>query len=180
GYAATTMADISDGAGLSRGIVNFHFESKDKLLVATLQFLSEEYAAHWQAAYDAAAPRAAHRLWALVAADFDRRITTRRKIAAWCAFWGEAKSRPVYQALCGARDARYQQVILDLLEALRIEGGYDYIPERQTLALCAMLEGLWFRLLMGDGLTREEAHRAAADYLAAVFPRHLGPLGPLS
>ena len=30
------MADVADGAGLSRGIVNFHFESKEKLLIATL------------------------------------------------------------------------------------------------------------------------------------------------
>ena len=36
GYSETTMADVADGAGLSRGIVNFHFESKEKLLVATL------------------------------------------------------------------------------------------------------------------------------------------------
>jgi AcrR family transcriptional regulator len=29
-YSETTMADVADGAGLSRGIVNFHFESKEK------------------------------------------------------------------------------------------------------------------------------------------------------
>ena len=29
GYSETTMADVADGAGLSRGIVNFHFESKE-------------------------------------------------------------------------------------------------------------------------------------------------------
>ena len=50
GYAETTMADVTEGAGLSRGIVNFHFESKEKLLVATLQHMYEEYAAHWRAA----------------------------------------------------------------------------------------------------------------------------------
>ena len=43
GYAETTMADVADGAGLSRGIVNFHFESKEKLLIATLQHMSDEY-----------------------------------------------------------------------------------------------------------------------------------------
>src|SRR5215467_6337245 len=46
GYAETTMADVADGAGLSRGIVNFHFESKEKLLVATLQHMYDEYSAH--------------------------------------------------------------------------------------------------------------------------------------
>ncbi|MBI1218807.1 MAG: TetR family transcriptional regulator [Rhodobacteraceae bacterium] len=178
GYSETTMADIADGAGLSRGIVNFHFESKENLLIATLQFMADEYASHWMGAYDKAGPRAADRLWAIVAADFDRRLCTRRKLAAWCAFWGEAKSRPTYQALCGARDDAYQNTVQDLLAALKAEGGYGYATEALTLALCAMLEGLWFRMMMGDGMTREAAHDGAKDWLAAVFPRHFTTAGP--
>src|SRR5262245_4551931 len=54
GYAETTMADVADGAGLSRGIVNFHFESKEKLLIATLQHMSDEYAGHWRATLEKA------------------------------------------------------------------------------------------------------------------------------
>src|SRR4051812_22169827 len=108
GYSETTMADVADGAGLSRGIVNFHFESKEKLLVATLQYMADEYSQHWRAALQKAGDRSAHQLLTLVAADFDRSICTKRKLAAWCAFWGEAKSRPTYQSLCGARDAAYQ------------------------------------------------------------------------
>src|SRR3954462_6061063 len=50
GYSETTMADVADGAGLSRGFVNFHFESKEKLLVATLQYMADEYSQHWRAA----------------------------------------------------------------------------------------------------------------------------------
>lgn len=179
GYSETTMADIADGAGLSRGIVNFHFESKENLLIATLQFMADEYASHWMGAYDRAGPRAADRLWAIVAADFDRKLCTRRKLAAWCAFWGEAKSRPTYQALCGARDNAYQDTVQDLLAALRSEGGYGYTTAALTLALCAMLEGLWFRMMMGDGMTREAAHDAAKDWLVAVFPRHFTPAGPI-
>ena len=173
GYAETTLANVADGAGLSRGIVNFHFESKENLLVATLQYMADEYAGHWMAAYDKAGPSVAEKLWALVAADFDRKLTTKRKLAAWCAFWGEAKSRPTYQALCGARDARYQQLFEELITALRDEGGYGYEPKAMTLSLCATLEGLWWRLIMADGLTREVAHEAAIVFLAAAFPRHM-------
>ena len=104
GYSETTMADVADGAGLSRGIVNFHFESKENLLVATLQYMADEYSAHWRVALAKAGDDPARQLAGLVAADFDRAICTKRKLAAWCAFWGEAKSRPTYQVLCGARD----------------------------------------------------------------------------
>lgn len=178
GYSDTTLADVAVGAGLSRGIVNFHFESKENLLVATLQFLSEEYSDHWQSALDKAGPSAASRLWALVRADFSRKICTKRKIAAWGAFWGEAKSRPTYQALCGARDIRYRETVIALCTELKAEGGYDYRPEPMALSLCAMMEGLWLRLLMGDGTTRETALEAAVAFVVAVFPRHLSRQGP--
>nr|WP_258607145.1 transcriptional regulator BetI [Mesorhizobium sp. AR10] len=173
GYAETTMADVADGAGLSRGIVNFHFESKEKLLVATLQYMYDEYSAHWRSALQKAGDDPARQLRALVAADFDRSICNKRKLAAWCAFWGEAKSRPTYQALCGARDAAYQNIFIDLCATLKQSGGYAYEPQVMALALSAMLEGLWLRLMMGtEDVTRETALQAANEFLSAAFPNH--------
>jgi TetR/AcrR family transcriptional repressor of bet genes len=175
GYAETTMADVADGAGLSRGIVNFHFESKEKLLIATLQFMSDEYSGHWSNALEKAGPRAQDKIWSLVNADFDRRICTKRKLAAWCAFWGEAKSRPTYPALSSSRDNYYQQVFIDLCATLKQSGSYAYEPQVMALALSAMLEGLWLRLMMGtEDTTRETALQAANAFLAAAFPKHYG------
>jgi len=42
-----------------------------------------------------------------------------------------------------------------------------------------MMEGLWLRLMMGDGLTRERAMAAAADYLQVIFPKHMTTAGPI-
>jgi TetR/AcrR family transcriptional repressor of bet genes len=173
GYSDTTMADVADGAGLSRGIVNFHFESKEKLLVATLQHMYDEYSAHWRNALRKVGDDPARQLQALVAADFDRSICNKRKLAAWCAFWGEAKSRPTYQALSGARDADYQNTIIDLCAALKREAGYAYDPHAIALALSALLEGLWLRLMIGaENVSRESALGAANEFLMSVFPTH--------
>ncbi|WP_187969187.1 TetR family transcriptional regulator C-terminal domain-containing protein [Aquibium microcysteis] len=173
GYAETTLADVADGAGLSRGIVNFHFESKEKLLVATLQFMAEEYAAHWRGALDKAGDDPASQLWALCAADFDRAICNKRKLAAWCAFWGEAKSRPTYQALCGGRDQAYHDVMVDVCTRLKAEGRYPIDPQASALAINALLEGLWLRLMLAaDEVSRDTAFASAAELLAALFPRH--------
>lgn len=173
GYSETTMADVADGAGLSRGIVNFHFESKEKLLIATLQHMYDEYSAHWRAALQKAGDDPARQLQVLVWADFDRSICNKRKLAAWCAFWGEAKSRPTYQALSSSRDAYYQQVFIDLCATLKQSGGYAYEPQVMALALSAMLEGLWLRLMMGtEDTTRETALQAANAFLAVAFPKH--------
>jgi TetR/AcrR family transcriptional repressor of bet genes len=180
GYSDTTMADVADGARLSRGIVNFHFESKEKLLVATLQHMYDEYAAHWRSALEKAGDDPASRLQALVAADFDRSICNKRKLAAWCAFWGEAKSRPTYQALSGARDKAYQGTIVELCSLLKRDAGYGYDPEAIALALSAMLEGLWLRLMMGtEDVSRETALNGANAFLASAFPKHYPREGTL-
>ena len=42
-----------------------------------------------------------------------------------------------------------------------------------ALALSAMLEGLWLRLMMGtEDTTRETALQAANEFLSAAFPKH--------
>jgi len=50
GFADTTLARVSAGAGLSRGIVNFHFRTKDALFLETLKFISREYREYRQRA----------------------------------------------------------------------------------------------------------------------------------
>ncbi|TJX68187.1 MAG: TetR family transcriptional regulator, partial [Mesorhizobium sp.] len=100
-------------------------------------------------------------------------ICNKRKLAAWCAFWGEAKSRPTYQALSSARDVVYQDIFIELCATLKQSGGYAYEPQVMALALSAMLEGLWLRLMMGtENTTRETSLQAANEFLSAAFPRH--------
>jgi len=42
GYAATSVAAIGEEAGMSRGLVNFHFQTKEKLLHAVIEQLVSE------------------------------------------------------------------------------------------------------------------------------------------
>ena len=59
-----------------------------------------------------------------------------------------------------------------------VERAFGIEPEPMALSLCAMLEGLWLRLMMGDGTTREKALEAAIAFVVAVFPAHLTLQGP--
>jgi AcrR family transcriptional regulator len=175
GYAETTTAEVADGAGLSRGIVNFHFESKEKLLIETLRYLSNEYRSHWRAALKSAGPGAADKLRALVLADFDRKICTSRKMAAWCAFWGEAKSRPTYQELCGANDREYQFTVLNMSREL---ADAQQSPALLARGLVCLLEGLWLHLMMSPKeINAAEAREVALAHLAGIFPKHFTPDG---
>ena len=52
GYSGTTLNHVAGAAGLSPGIVNFYFKSKDQLLAATLAQLAEEHESLWLAKID--------------------------------------------------------------------------------------------------------------------------------
>ena len=173
GYSDTTLAGVSDRAGLSRGIINFHFESKENLLIATLQFLADEYAANWKDAVAKAGENPVEQLRALVHADFNRNVNTRRKLAAWCAFWGEARSRPTYNALCGARDAAYQELVRKLCRQIAEETHHPGDSDVIALSLESLLEGLWLRMMLApQDIKLDRARDAAMEFLRNAFPKH--------
>mgnify|MGYP003488082671 CR=1 FL=1 len=62
GYATLTVADVARQAGLSTGIIIFHFVSKDELLASVLRFLAEEYYHNWKRALAGAGDSADKRL----------------------------------------------------------------------------------------------------------------------
>jgi len=178
GYAATTLADVADGAGLSRGIVNFHFASKENLLAETIRFLQDEYTANWQATVKKAAPDTASQLLAMVTADLDKKIFTHRKLAAWFALITEARSKPAYLEMAWERDAKYRSTLASICELAKEEGDYAFDPQSTADAIYAMQEGLWLRMMLfGRGYKREAALGVVLDALCTIFPRHFAQGG---
>ena len=93
GLSETTMATVAREAGLSQGIINLHFKSKERLLEETLRHVVDEYRTAWYKALNNSGDSADKKLSAVVAVDFDKRICQRNKLAVWFAFWGESRCR---------------------------------------------------------------------------------------
>jgi AcrR family transcriptional regulator len=174
GMSDTTMATVAREAGLSQGIINLHFQSKDRLLVETLRFLSEQYRETWEKAVSRAGDAPADKLAAMVAIDFKPPVCDRNKLAVWFAFWGESKSRPTYRKLCATRDMAYRIEMVHVCEDLIEEGGYEGIDAAQVAAgLSAMTSGLWLDLLTNPrSMTLEHARQICLSYLATTFYKH--------
>ena len=180
GYAGLTVADVAKEAGLSAGIVIFHFNSKDGLLAAVLGALAAEYRAHWEASMKAAGPKAEDRLKALLLSDFDTDVYTREKLAAWVAFWGEIQGRPFYDQICAGSDAERQATTEGLCRSIIEDGRYGLDPALTSRALEALGDGLWVSL--GGGgykgqVNGAQAKQVMAAALAAFFPKHYPPRG---
>jgi TetR/AcrR family transcriptional repressor of bet genes len=174
GYASVTLTHVANEAGLSPGIVNFYFKSKDQLLVDTLEFIAEEYSTFWQAALNKGRVSPAAGLEAMLDADFDASVCNVEKIAIWYAFWAEARNNAAYRDVVHRLEVDYTQQTEQLCARVIAEGGYEDIDAKAVaIGLNAMIDGLWFDCLMEPkGFDRNEAKRICRTYLASVFPAH--------
>jgi TetR/AcrR family transcriptional repressor of bet genes len=177
GYAALTVADVAKAAGLSVGIISFHFESKDGLLANCLQFLADEYYRNWKSNIAQPGATPAERLRAMLIGDFDDQIFSPEKLRAWIAFWGETQGRPIYEEICSERDLERGREIEKVCGAIIADGGYAIDAGSSMRALEAMMDGLWLDVVASGSRqphaeSAAKAREAVTTALAAFFPRH--------
>jgi TetR/AcrR family transcriptional repressor of bet genes len=171
GLSQTTLARIAERAGVSQGIVVFHFQTKEGLLEQTLRHLSQEYMQCWNDACEKAAPDPVSRLCALIKASFTPSICNRKKISVWYAFWGETRSRPRYMKLCGNNDQAYSGKLLSLCSEIETSGHSTLSAQTAALSIEGMIDGLWQNFLLGaPGFKRLQAITAVFELLEIIYP----------
>jgi AcrR family transcriptional regulator len=174
GITGTTLTAVTKEAGLSLGIVNFHFKNKDTLLAETLKSLAEEHRELWMKVLDRTDLSAAAKLRAMVEAQFHPRICSRKKLTVWFAFFGEAAHRKSYRATSSHFDMERQEICSDLCRQIIAEGDYsDVDAEGVTQTLESLFDGFWLNILMYPAkFSRENAADQTLLYLSTVFPGH--------
>ncbi len=174
GLSSTTMAEITQEAGLSLGIVNLHFQSKENLLQETLRYVSEEYIEGWEKIGLNHKLSHAEKLQGCINFDFGAKVCNRNKLAVWFAFWGESKARPTYQNICSAHDELADKMLLGICQDLIDEGGYrDRDADQIVHTYTGMVTGLSLDILMSPrSMDRKLAGQLAHNYFVAVFPDH--------
>jgi TetR/AcrR family transcriptional repressor of bet genes len=173
GLSKLTLAKISSIAGLTAGTVNFHFDSKESLLLETLNFVSEEFDRGIAKALKNAGPEPAKRLAAIMDASLDPDITEHRKMAVWHAFDSESRGREDYQLIRGTLDQQNFKLILSLCED--IINSADKEAEINARAIANAISGLtdemWKEILFaGEDYDRDDARHICRSFLASIFP----------
>ena len=177
GYAALTVADVAREAGLSVGIISFHFDSKDRLLAETLKFLTDQYYENWNTALTRAADDPASKLLSLIHSDFDPQAFSSDVLAAWVAFWGEAQGRPVYDQIYAGHERERTAATHRFVALLNADGGYGYDAELTARGIEAMLDGLWLAIVTNAPRVPYEESAAQGrligeNLLKTFFPKH--------
>ena len=174
GIGSTTLGDVAKEAGLSQGIVNLHFKSKDNLFNETLRYLAEEYKTLFEKTLDKAGPGAADKLLALMELDLKPSVCDQKKLAVWFGFWGEVKAMPTYRKMCNEYDRGYDQALKRLCTEIIAEGNYEKVSAKHVAeALASLTNGFWLSCLISTkNWDRHAALESVKSYLVSVFPRH--------
>ena len=172
GISETTMSDVAQGAGLSQGIVNFHFKSKELLLIETLKFISNEYLQSFQNCLKKSGSNPCKRIIAIVNNDFSKKICSRDKIALWFTFFSEVKFKPAYHQICKERDLYYQKITEDIFrELIKLEKSKISLTNVSN-GLQALVMGLWLDQLEDpDTFKRKQAKQICFNFIKSNFPK---------
>lgn len=173
GISGTTLTAVTKEAGLSLGLVNFHFKSKEALLSATLAHLAQEHRQMWARDAVRADLTAAQKLQSLVNAQFHPQICSKKKLAVWFAFFGEARQRKAYRSSSAQIDIERQEVCVSLCQDIIEECGSEKAnAEDIAQTLEGLFDGLWLNMLLyPQKFTRASSSRQVMEYLNRVFPR---------
>ena len=152
GLSSVTMQMVTREAGLSVGIANLHFQSKNNLLNETLRFVAEEYHGGQIDIMEGAETP-----------DLGDRLD------------GEAGARPVYQKIVATTDRLAAQKLEKLFSDIIEQGGYRDADARElATGYSALIDGLHLGLLVTPReLTKRRARAVARDFLRRAFPKHV-------
>lgn len=140
GFNGMTMARIGERAGMSHGIVNYYFKSKDELVSAVVRkanfLIMQDTARRLRAA---TSPR--ERVSAVIAGNFPDKLFTRDIARAWVSY---------YAALGQHRDLDRMQRVVDVRLARNLMHALRQIVDRDRAELVAdyiavLIDGYWLR-----------------------------------
>lgn len=179
GYDGASIAAVAKAAGLTPGLVHYHFRDKEAVLLEALRALALAHETRLDAAYDAAGPDPLDR----VAAFLDLHLglgahADPRALACWVAMGAEAIRRPaVRAAYAEALDALGARLVETLREARDAGLVAHEQPEAAAAALLALVQGYFELAAAAPGFVPRGSAAAAAHAMATGLLRPARPWG---
>jgi AcrR family transcriptional regulator len=172
GYAALSMREIAKGAGVNHALINYHFRSKDELVIAVLDAANRELLARQQRMYAAPGDFAAK--WAQARAFYQGDLAS-GFVRVQAELWAASLSDPGLREKFVPRLRAWRDVVLgavrDAVAALEAQG--TKLPPPFTAEVIATwISEFWLGMefvdLIGDRGEHRQ-HRAALDAMQVIL-----------
>ncbi len=172
GLGSLTLDRVAQKLGVSRGLVVFHFKTKDNLIMEVLEYLGMQYSGGWNAIAENQDLPNIEKLLQLVDYDILFACENPKYVSAWHAFWGESKGKEMFHDLVLPRDEGYAADLGQLIENICNQEGYDEMDvPTATRGLVSMMFGAWVLLHLNPGPNDYEKNMQALRlYLSRIFP----------
>ena len=135
--SAFTIDQICKQAGVSRGLINHHFKTKEDLLTCIYADMTDHLVQN-SASND---PR--QQLAEIIETSFDERSFNRSNLRAWLSIWGEVATNKVLNSLHQSRYRKYKARISQALKSIAEVDKTDLDADSITRQLIALIDGLW-------------------------------------
>lgn len=169
GLEGLTIRAVAARAGLSHGLVHFHFRRKADLVAALLEWLLETTGA-FQAAAPARDATPADALIALLAREMERLAADRQRIHLFFDFWLlGTRERRIRERMCAELE-RYRAALRPMTEAvLRADPARfpGVTPDALAAVVVAFVKGSAVQLVIDPSGFDMEAFATAASALLA-------------
>ena len=160
GLLGTTVKKVSEEAGVSTGIINHYFGSKDEMLEATMREILRR---HQQAGIEKlrVCDTPESRIRAIIDLNFSTIQTDPATVCTWLAFWAQAMHIPELSRLQRVNSRRLYTNLLFSLKAM--------LPDDQAVlaaeGLAALIDGLWLRgAFKKQGIDAERAQQVVWSF----------------
>jgi AcrR family transcriptional regulator len=162
GMSAFTIDQICKQAGVSRGLINHHFESQDDLLRCIYADMTD----HLLHDYDCSDAR--QLLASIIETSFDDKSFNRSNLRAWLSIWGQVASNAALNELHRQRYGIYKARIRNALaDIASIKAGH-FDVDGVARQLIALIDGLWLEYcLHSNGFSLGAAKADCYGFLRA-------------
>lgn len=149
GFAGSTMRMVAEEAGVSTGMLNHYFASRQDLLTQALVYVSERAQARFHDAIEEVPP-GIERLTALLDSALAEDVQTNETWRVWINAYGEAVRLPELRHTIEARLHSWYELVDSALEGLVPAGGPKAIP--WSWRFDAILNGLVIQALTSEAV----------------------------
>ena len=163
GMSAFTIDQICKQAGVSRGLINHHFDSKEELLVSIYAQMTEYLVR------DHAAATPEQHIARLIDGSFDAASFNKSNLRAWLAIWGQVATHAGLKALHQQRYQKYRLQLVDALTAISAAAKLAIDADSVARQLIALIDGLWLEYcLHSDGFSLDDARADCYRFLQGI------------
>ncbi|NWL78554.1 TetR family transcriptional regulator [Pseudomonas taiwanensis] len=144
GFQGASIRKICAEAGVSVGLINHHYASKDELVAEAYLAVTGRVMKLLRDAIDDAPASPRPRLSAFFQASFSAELLDPQLLEAWLAFWGAVKTAQAINLAHDQSYGEYRAILAKVLTELALEEGWQgFDAELAAISLSALLDGLW-------------------------------------